>query len=109
MTVLLSYFLLSAIVSFFCSLFEAVILSTTPAYIEVAVQSGQKSGLVLQSLKKQIDRPLAAILTVNTISNTVGAAAVGVETAHLFGDAFVAVTSALLTVVILVCSEIIPK
>ena len=68
-----------------------------------------KSGLRLDRLKRDIDRPLAAILSLNTIAHTVGAAGVGAEAAHLFGDASVGVVSAILTLVILVFSEIIPK
>lgn len=109
MTLLFIYLSLAIIVSFICSLLEAVILSVSPAYIAVAVKKKQRAGILLQELKSQIDRPLAAILTLNTISHTVGAAGVGAQVNKLYGDAYLGLASAVLTLVILVFSEIIPK
>lgn len=109
MTLLVLYFALAVIVSFVCSLMEAVILSVSPAYIMISAQKGRRSGKILQSLKSHIDRPLAAILTVNTIANTVGAAGVGAQVHTLYGNEYLAAASALLTLVILIFSEIIPK
>lgn len=109
MTLLIFYFLLAITVSFFCSLLEAVILSVSPAYIAIAAKSGKRHGLILQRLKDQVDRPLAAILTLNTVSHTVGAAGVGAQVHVIWGDGYTAVTSGVLTFLILVFSEIIPK
>lgn len=109
MTPLILYLCLSMIVSFLCSLLESVILSVTPAYISVQVKSGVRSGLILQRLKHNIDRPLAAVLTLNTIAHTIGAAGVGSEVAKMYGDQAVAIASGILTVLILVFTEIVPK
>lgn len=96
-------------VSFLCSLLESVILSVTPAYIANLQKEHPSSGGVLKRLKDRIDRPLAAILTLNTVANTVGAAGVGAQALRLWGSGYVAVASGLLTLSILICSEIIPK
>lgn len=109
MTLLIVYFLLAIIVSFFCSLLEAVILSVSPAYIALAAKAGKRYGKILEDLKEQIDRPLAAILTLNTVSHTVGAAGVGAQVHIIWGDGYTAVTSGILTLLILIFSEIIPK
>ena len=109
MTLLLTYLFLAVAVSFMCSLLEAVILSVSPSFIETEAKDGKSYAKILQGLKDGIDRPLAAILTLNTISHTVGAAGVGSEVNKIYGDQFVAIASAGLTVVVLVFSEIIPK
>jgi len=109
MTFLVLFFCLAVFVSFICSLLEAVILSVTYSHIEVMVNHGHRSGLLLRNLKKNIDLPLAAILTVNTVANTVGAAGVGAQALHVFGSQWVALASGILTFCILVFSEIIPK
>lgn len=109
MTSLIIYFLLAIFVSFLCSLLEAVILSLTHAHIQVLIKQGHRSGRLLRSLKENIDRPLAAILTLNTIAHTVGAAGVGAQALHLYGSKWVALFSAILIFCILVFSEIIPK
>ena len=88
---------------------EAVILSVTPSHIEVLEQKSPKTGMILRNLKSNIDRPLSAILSLNTIAHTVGAAGVGAQSLVVFGNSYVAVTSAILTFLILVLSEIIPK
>jgi CBS domain containing-hemolysin-like protein len=109
MPLLILYFSLALGVSFLCSLLEAVILSVSRAYIESKVREGHKYGVMLKHLKKRINRPLSAILTLNTIANTVGAAGVGAQALHEFGSGAVAIVSAILTFCILVFSEIIPK
>lgn len=109
MFLLFLFLSLALIVSFFCSLLESVILSVSHAFIALLIKEGKKSGKILREMKKNIDPPLAAILTLNTVANTVGAAGVGAQTYFLFGSKWVAVSSAVLTVLILVCSEIIPK
>lgn len=109
MTLLLIYLFLAVFISFMCSLFEAVILSVSPSFIGTEAKEGKKYARVLGTLKENIDRPLAAILTLNTIAHTVGAAGVGSEVNKIYGDQYVALASALLTLVVLVFSEIIPK
>jgi len=109
MTALLLYIALAVLVSFLCSLLEASLLSIPATYVEVLVKSGRKSGEVLKDLKGRLDRPLAAILTLNTVANTLGAAGVGAQALRLFGSRWVAVASGTLTLLILVFSEIIPK
>ena len=88
---------------------EAMLLSVTPAFAEVLREEKPRAGSRLWVLKQNIDRPLAAILSLNTIAHTVGAAGVGVQAAHVFGDAYLGIVSAVLTFLILVVSEIIPK
>ncbi|MBU2548226.1 MAG: hemolysin family protein [Proteobacteria bacterium] len=109
MTTLIVYFCLAITVSFTCSLLEATILSLTHAHIEVLIKNGHRSGHMLKALKDKINHPLAAILTLNTIANTVGAAGVGAQAQVVFGSKWVALLSGVLTLAILVFSEIIPK
>jgi CBS domain containing-hemolysin-like protein len=109
MTTLFLYLALAVLVSFLCSLLEASLLSVPATHVEVLVRSGRRSGEILRDLKARLDRPLAAILTLNTIANTVGAAGVGAQALRLFGSKWVAVASGTLTLMILVFSEIIPK
>jgi magnesium and cobalt exporter, CNNM family len=107
---LLTLFLILAIgVSFLCSIAEAVILSVTTAYVSVQEEQGKASAVHLKRLKSNINHPLAAILTLNTIAHTVGAAGVGAQATKVFGDNVLGITSAILTLLILVLSEIIPK
>ncbi len=109
MFLLILFLLLALGVSFVCSLLESMILSVSQAYIALLISEEHHSGQLLKRLKQNIDHPLAAILTLNTVANTIGAAGVGAQTYSLFGSRWVAVSSASLTVLILVCSEIIPK
>ena len=109
MGLLIFYFFLALAVSFLCSLLESVILSITRTHIAIESKEGKKSSTILESLKENINRPLAAILTVNTVANVVGAAGVGAQSLHIFGSKAVAISSAILTISILVFSEIIPK
>jgi len=109
MNLLIIYLFLAIGVSFLCSILEAVLLSVTPSYVMVLEKDGSKTGKHLRSLKDDIDRPLAAILSLNTIAHTVGAAGVGAQAQIVFGSAYVGITSAVLTLLILVLSEIIPK
>lgn len=96
-------------VSFTCSVLESVILSMTMPYIQMLVDRGSRSGKVLKRLKERIDEPIAAILTLNTISHTVGAAVSGALAIKVFGAEWMGLFSAVLTFLILVFSEIIPK
>lgn len=109
MTLLIFYLLLAISVSFFCSIAEAVLLSIRPSYIAVLEHKEKPSGKVLRGLRDNLDRPLAAILTANTIAHTVGAAGVGAQATFVFGNQYLGITSAILTLLILVFSEIIPK
>ncbi|MDP6500853.1 MAG: hemolysin family protein [Candidatus Marinimicrobia bacterium] len=109
MSTLLGYFFLALGVSFICSTLESVILSVTHSHIGTLVKTNHRSGKLLQALKDDINRPLAAILTLNTIANTVGAAGVGAQALHVFGSGAVALATGILTFCILIFSEIIPK
>lgn len=106
---LIIYFALTLFVSFVCSLMEAVILSVPPAYVSVLKKQGRRSGGILKKLHRNIDQPLAAILTLNTIANTFGSMGVGHQVGIIYGDHFLAVASAVLTFSILIFSEIVPK
>lgn len=108
MSLLIFYLLLAIGVSFFCSIAEAVLLSVRSSYI-AALNKRRHSAKILKKLRDNLDRPLAAILTANTIAHTVGAAGVGAQAAQVFGNEFLGLTSAILTLLILVFSEIIPK
>jgi CBS domain containing-hemolysin-like protein len=109
MLLLITYVLIALVFSFLCSIAESVLLSVTPGYIAVLEQDGNPSGPVLRQLKENINRPLAAILTLNTIAHTAGAAGVGAQALVLFGNAALGIASAILTLLILIFSEIIPK
>ncbi|MEM7185098.1 MAG: hemolysin family protein [Bacteroidota bacterium] len=115
MTLLIVYAVLSIFFSFLCSILEAALLSFTPTYLKVKMQEGKSYARTLTQLKKKIDEPLIAILTVNTIAHTVGAILVGVQAEKLpykvevLGVNIVGIVSALMTILILVVSEIIPK
>ena len=109
---LLIFFLLLALsVSFLCSILEAVLLSITPSYIESIGQKKGKQGERLRELKESIDKPLSAILTLNTIAHTIGAAGVGAQASALMGENLwsLVVVPSVMTLLILILSEIIPK
>lgn len=109
MTLLILFALLALGMSFLCSLLEASLLSLPRSQVESLVAQGSAAGRSIKILKDSIDRPLAAILTLNTIAHTVGAAGVGAQAAILFGDTAVGIASAIMTLAILVFSEIVPK
>lgn len=109
MTLLIIYFSLAIFASFLCSILEAVMLSVSPAYIAVSARKGRRSGQILKRLKANIDRPLAAILTLNTIAHTFGAAGVGAQVDRVFGEVYLSIASVILTLAVLIFSEIIPK
>lgn len=109
MTLLIIYVLIALGFSFLCSIAEAVLLSVTTAYVALREEEGHASGAVLRKLKENINQPLAAILTLNTIAHTAGAAGAGAQAAVVFGSNYLGVASAILTLLILVFSEIIPK
>lgn len=110
-TLLIIFFLVSIIFSFLCSIWEAVLLSITPSYAQRKLQEGGEVGETLQEFKANIDRPLAAILTLNTIAHTVGAIGVGAQATAIWGASFIstAVVPVVMTLAILLLSEIIPK
>ena len=114
-TLLLIYATVAIGFSFLCSVAEAVLLSVTPSYIATLAGKRPKAATLLAKQKENIDRPLAAILSLNTIAHTAGAAGVGAEAAALWGgdggwgQHAVGLASAVMTLLILVLSEIIPK
>ena len=109
MILLFTYLFLAIGVSFICSILEAVLLSINDSYIAMLESEGRPHGARLRAMKDDIDRPLATILSLNTIAHTVGAAGVGAQAQLVFGNAYVGLTSAVLTFLILILSEIIPK
>jgi len=109
MTLLLFYLFLALFVSFLCSVMESVLLSTPLSFLYVKEKSGHKSAITFIRLKNQINRPLSAILSLNTIAHTIGAAGVGAQATKMFGEIYFGIISAILTLLILVFSEIIPK
>ena len=107
---LTAYILLALVFSFLCSIAEAVLLSITPSYIEGLKEKNPRRAALLQKLKKErVDQSLAAILTLNTIAHTVGAIGSGAKATAVFGNAWFGVFSAVMTLMILFLSEIIPK
>lgn len=100
---------LAIVISAICSICEAVLYSLTTSQVEMLRKSGIRAGGVLHQLKSDIDEPITAILTLNTIANTVGAAIAGAAAAHLFNGTNVLLFSAAFTMAILIFSEIIPK
>ena len=126
MGLLVFYALVSIFFSFLCSILEAVLLSINPTFINLKKKEGKTYAFTLETLKKDVDKPLIAILTLNTVAHTVGAILVGVQakvayaeqygstTRTVFGiefteDLMVGVVSTVMTILILVASEIIPK
>ena len=112
-SLLIVFFLVSIVVSFLCSLWEATLLSITPSYAQLKLKEGTRTGRKLQDFKQNVDRPLAAILTLNTIAHTVGAIGVGAQAALIWAEANPLITSVfvptVMTLAILILSEIIPK
>lgn len=119
MTELFLFFTLSIVVSFFCSMWEAVLLSSNPSFIYRMQREKPQIGHLLTKMKTDIDRPLSAILTLNTFAHTVGALGVGVQAGKLFGTqqfsilsisiTFESLIAGAMTLAILILSEIIPK
>lgn len=109
MILLITFVLIALVFSFLCSIAEAVVLSVTQPYIAALEQENKPAADRLQRLKEKINEPLAVILTLNTIAHTIGAAGAGAQAAAIFGNVYLGVFSAVLTLLILVFSEIIPK
>ena len=99
----------AVLTSAMCSLFEAVLYSVPVGHIETMTQQGKSSGRILKKLRKDVDRPIAAILSLNTVANTAGAAVAGAAAAAVFGHERLVYFSAAFTLVILLFSEVIPK
>ena len=109
MAALFAYLFLALFISFLCSIMEAVLLSTPQSFLIVKHQNGNVWAKTFMDLKSNIDKPLSAILSLNTVAHTVGAAGVGAQAVKVFGVASFGIVSAVLTILILVLTEIIPK
>lgn len=109
MFLLFFYLFLALVVSFVCSVMEASLLSTPNSFLIVNKESGNKWATIFIRHKLKIDRPLAAILSLNTVAHTIGAAGVGAQATLLFGEVYFGLVSVVLTLLILFVSEIIPK
>jgi CBS domain containing-hemolysin-like protein len=109
MILLFTYLFIALIVSFLCSIMEAVLLSTPLSYLKSRLENGDSSAETMLKHKEDIDKPLSAILSLNTVAHTVGAAGVGAQATIVFGEAYFGLVSAVLTLLILVITEIIPK
>ena len=109
MELLIIFFVLSIGVSFICSILESVLLSVNMSYVAVLEKEKPSIGKLLRSHKENISKSIASILILNTVANTLGAAAVGAQVANLFGNDAVVIVSMIMTFAILFFSEIIPK
>ncbi|NGX62108.1 MAG: Magnesium and cobalt efflux protein CorC [Chlamydiae bacterium] len=109
MFALVVYFVGSHLFSFLCSIFESALLSCTDGYVDLLKKKGDKRGVLIGKLRANIDRPLAAILTLNTISHTIGAAGVGASIVELYGEKWLALGSIILTLTMLYWTEMLPK
>ncbi len=109
MILLFAYLFLALFVSFLCSIMEAVLLSTPISFLIVKDDEGSTWAKGFIDLKTNVDKPLSAILSLNTMAHTIGAAGVGAQATAVFGEVYFGLVSAVLTVLILVLSEIIPK
>lgn len=109
MILIILYFLGALALSFLCSILEAVLLSTPLSFISMKENQGNKTATLMKQYKNNVDKPVGAILSLNTIAHTIGSAGVGAESIKLFGEEYFGIISAILTLLILVLSEIIPK
>jgi CBS domain containing-hemolysin-like protein len=109
MTLLFTYLFIALVTSFICSIMEAVLLSVPISFLKSKSENGDASADAMIELKENIDKPLSAILSLNTVAHTVGAAGVGAQATVVFGGAYFGIVSAILTILILVFTEIIPK
>lgn len=109
MGLILLYLLGALALSFLCSILEAVLLSTPMSFISMKENEGNKTATLMKRYKSNVDRPVGAILSLNTIAHTIGSAGVGAESIKIFGEEYFGLISAILTLLILVLSEIIPK
>jgi len=109
MILLFVYLFLALFVSSLCSIMESVLLSTPQSYLIVKQEKGNVWAKKFIDFKSNIDKPLSAILSLNTVAHTIGAAGVGAQAVEVFGEASFGIVSAVLTFLILVFTEIIPK
>ncbi|HKI90301.1 MAG TPA: hemolysin family protein [Draconibacterium sp.] len=119
MGLLIFFFVVSILFSFLCSVWEAVLLSVTPSFVSRMQKEKPRIGRLLDRFKEDIDRPLSAILTLNTVAHTAGAIGVGVQAGKLYGNhllnlgiveiSYESLIAGLMTLAILILSEIIPK
>ncbi|MDR0746887.1 MAG: CNNM domain-containing protein [Helicobacteraceae bacterium] len=109
MTLLFIYLFFALSISFVCSILEAVLLSIPHSYIHSLTRSKPKSAASIKAVKRDIDKSISAILTLNTFAHTIGAAGVGYEASKIFGEEYVVFASVVLTLLILYVSEILPK
>ena len=109
MGLLFTYLGIALVFSFLCSILEAALLSTTPIFINMKLKEGKKFAVTLDHYKKNIDLPLSAILTLNTFAHTIGAVGVGSQVQKIWGNEYLTIASLILTLIILIGSEIIPK
>jgi len=109
MELLVIFFVLSVGISFLCSVLESVLLSINMSYVAVIEKERPSVGAILRHQKENINKSIASVLILNTIANTLGAAAVGAQASKIFGDDAVVYVSVVLTFAILFISEIIPK
>ncbi|MCP4577281.1 MAG: HlyC/CorC family transporter [Deltaproteobacteria bacterium] len=100
---------LAILISAVCSLFEAVLYSVPLRQVEAMIQDGKFGGRTFRRLRRNVERPIAAILSLNTIANTAGAAFAGAAATAVFGHQWLGYFSAVFTLAILIFSEIIPK
>ncbi|MFQ5639791.1 MAG: CNNM domain-containing protein [bacterium] len=108
-TSLIIYVMFALGFSFLCSIWEAVLLTTSFSHIELMVKQGKRAGRIMRHHKQNMEQGISAILTLNTIAHTVGAAGAGAQAAIIFGNKWIGLISAILTLLILIFSEIIPK
>jgi len=120
MILLFFYAAISIVFSFLCSIWEAVLLSITPSFVNAEVSKGSSLGRTLEKFKEDIDKPLSAILTLNTIAHTVGAILVGAQAGEIYKESpgidlgfmnltMESIVAVVMTLLILILSEIIPK
>jgi len=100
---------LAVAISAFCSILEAVLYSISSSQVEMLKKQGNSSASLLQDLREDIEEPITAILTLNTIAHTIGAAVAGAAAAVVFGENMLFLFSAVFTLIILLFSEILPK
>jgi magnesium and cobalt exporter, CNNM family len=109
MGLLFFYLFLALFVSFLCSIMESVLLSIPQSFVVVQKEKGKGWATRLADYKHNVDKPLSAILSLNTVAHTIGAAGVGAQAVKIFGETYFGIVSAILTLLILIFTEIIPK
>lgn len=109
MALLFIYLFAALFISFLCSIMEAILLSTSQEFLVSKKEQGKFWAEKFIELKRNIEKPLAAILSLNTIAHTIGAAGVGAQSIKVFGESYFGIISAIMTILILILTEIIPK